>query len=39
MQYTWKGSNGSYTDAAILIGGIVARASSCELGLDMGRRF
>ena len=25
--------------AAILIGRIAARASSCELGLDMGRRF
>jgi hypothetical protein len=24
---------------AILIGRIAARASSCELGLDMGRRF
>ena len=29
----------TFADAALLIGHIAARASSCELSLDMGRRF
>ena len=29
----------AYAAAAILIGRIAAQTSSCELGLDMGRRF